>query len=182
MRLSSRRECRKIGTASSGAPEEVTSFLLMYLQYPSLTMLQVHRHLPPLLTIPIKGSESPFDRRRSRGSKGQRKTRIKGSSTPNSFQDGEDTSKCLPVTHRLRYHIREWKRFTKNPTVLSLIQEGLKLSFMRRTMARQSLFLRCNSPLMKKTLIQTIKRFLKEKIIEPVMDSSKEELISFFFS
>src|SRR3989338_10086896 len=78
MRLSSRRECRKIGTASSGASEEVTSFRLMYLQYPPHTMLQVHRHLPPLLTIPIKGIGKPLRPQEVEGVEGAEENEDKG--------------------------------------------------------------------------------------------------------
>lgn len=83
------------------------------------------------------------------------------------------------VTTRLRSHLNRWKKFTKNPTVLSLIEEGLKLTFSRPILKRRSLFLKASSEMMKKTLSATIKRFLAEGIIEPT--NQKSQILNLFF-
>ena len=87
----------------------------------------------------------------------------------------------IPLGDRLRLHLNRWKRFTRNPTVLSLIRDGLKLSFIAdpTSLKKRAVLLKCK-PEFQEMLIKQLNKFLQQKIIEVDLKTD-EGFTSLFF-
>src|SRR3989338_979265 len=86
----------------------------------------------------------------------------------------------VPLGKRLKHHLMNWRYVTRNGEILKLIEDGLKMAFNARpTLRRRSVFLRC-PPHGRATLVQTLKRYLEEGIIEEIKGNQKLMFHLFF--